>query len=151
MSITHHPSPAIERLLAVRLFSGCTDKDLGRIDRLTTAQDVPAGTVLCRQGTFGRETFVVVAGQAEVSIDGVVIATLGPSSFFGELSVLDGDPRVATVTALTPMSLLVMTRRELEQMLADVPAVARRMLVAVGGRLRLADRALGARGRDSGP
>lgn len=143
MSITRHPSPVLDGLRAVRLFGGCTDKELEHIDRITTGQDVTAGTVLCRQGSFGRQTFVILAGQAEVTIDGVVIATLGPSSFFGELSVLDGDPRVATVTALTPMSLLVMSPRELEQLLADVPAVARRMLVAVGGRLRLADRALG--------
>jgi CRP-like cAMP-binding protein len=135
----------IEQLRAVRLFRGCSDRDLALIDRLTTVDQVPAGLVLCKQGSVGRETFIIIDGQADVAIDGTVIATLGPSSFFGELSVLDGDPRVATVTAVTPMSLLVLSPRELEQLLADIPSVARRVLVAVGARLRLADRALAAR------
>jgi CRP-like cAMP-binding protein len=141
MSLTRPPTAALDRLRALRLFAGCSDKDLARVDRLTCAKDVDAGTVLCRQGAVGRQTFVIVSGQAEVAIDGAVIATLGPSSFFGELSVLDGDPRVATVTAITPMTLLVLSPRELQQLLADLPSVARRVLVTVGGRLRLANRA----------
>jgi CRP/FNR family cyclic AMP-dependent transcriptional regulator len=141
MPITRHPRPAIEALRSVSLFAGCTDKELGRIDRLTCPADVAAGTVLCRQGCFGTQTFIVVSGQAIVSVDGTEIAQLGPGSFFGEMSVLDGNRRVATVTAFMPMSLLVLTARELDQLLLDVPSVARRMLAAVGGRLRLADRA----------
>jgi CRP/FNR family transcriptional regulator, cyclic AMP receptor protein len=132
----------IERLRAVGLFAGCTDKELAQVDRLTCRQDVPAGTVLCRQDAFGCQTFVVIDGHAQVTIDGAEIATLGPGSFFGEMSVLDGNRRVATVAALTPMTVLVLSAQELDQLLLDVPAVGRRMLAAVGGRLRLADRAL---------
>jgi CRP-like cAMP-binding protein len=126
----------------IALFRGCTAHELSRIDQLVYRQLVASGTVLCRQGCFGRQSFVIVSGQAEVTIDGSPIATLGPGDFFGELSVLDGDPRTATVTALTSMALLVLHGHELESLLADVPQVARRMLATVGGRLRLANRAL---------
>jgi CRP-like cAMP-binding protein len=65
------------------------------------------------------------------------------------MSVLDGSRRVATVTAITAMTLLVMNPQELDALLAEVPTVARRMLAAVGARLRLADRALSRQGQAS--
>lgn len=142
MPITRRPRRAVEPLRAVSLFASCTDKELERIAGLSCASDVAAGAVLCRQGCFGEQTFVVVSGEAAVAIDGRQIATLGPGSFFGEMSPLDGHRRVATVTAVTPMTVLVFTVRELDQLLLTVPSVARRMLAAVGNRLRLADRAL---------
>jgi CRP/FNR family transcriptional regulator, cyclic AMP receptor protein len=145
MSIVRSRNPALDDLRDLRLFHGCTEKQLSRVDSLVCPQDVPGGAVLCRQGTFGRQTFVIVSGQAEVAIDGVPIATLGPGSFFGEMSVLDRCRRVATVTALTPMTLLVLSSQELELLLADVPKVARHMLATMGSRLRLADRAFGER------
>lgn len=135
---------SIEHLRDVGLFSGCSDRELQRVDRLTCTEDVAAGTVLCKQGVFGRESFVIVSGHADVSIDCAPIATLGPGSFFGELSVLDGYRRAATVTAATPMTVLVLSGQELEALLADVPRVGRKMLAAMGSRLRLADRVLGA-------
>jgi CRP/FNR family cyclic AMP-dependent transcriptional regulator len=134
--------PTLSHLRDVELFRGCSERQLRHIDSLTCLDDAPAGTVLCRQGSFGRQTFVVVFGEAEVTIDGAVVATLGPGSFFGELSVLDGDPRVATVTARTPMTLLVFSSQEFEVLLADVPRVARKMLATMGSRLRRADQAL---------
>ncbi len=124
------------------LFGGCDDRELERLEQLTSTYDVPPGKVLCRQGQFGHESFFVISGEAEVAIDGVTIATLGPGSFFGEMALLDGSRRVASVTALTPMKVLVSTSKELEMILTDVPRVARRMLTTMTGRLRLADRVL---------
>jgi len=142
MPTIRHRNPGVDRVQTLSLFRGCTDRELERIDRLTSTTHVPAGKVLCHQGHFGHESFFVISGEADVTIDGVTIATLGPSSFFGEMSLLDGSRRVASVTALTPMTLLVSTTQELDVLLADIPRVARRMLAAMSGRLRLADRAL---------
>ena len=129
-------------LRGIDLFRACTDRELAIVDQLTTTIDVSPGTVICRQGRPGQESFVVVAGEAAVAVDGATIASVGPGSFFGEMSVLDHAPRVATVTALTPMTLLASTGQELERLIVEVPPVGRHMLGAMSGRLRTADQAL---------
>jgi CRP/FNR family cyclic AMP-dependent transcriptional regulator len=138
-------NPDSDWLRELTLFRGCGDRELERVQQLTSIFDIPEGKVLCRQGQFGQETFFVISGEAEVAIDGTRIASLGPGSFFGEMSPLDGSRRVASVTAITQMKVLVSTSTELEMLLTDVPRVARRMLATVTGRLRLADRVLAAR------
>jgi CRP-like cAMP-binding protein len=102
----------------------------------------PAGTVLCTEGRAGQECFVLVAGEVTVAIGGSEVATLGAGSVFGELAVLDGEPRTATATATTPVCVLVFTRREFADLLEDAPRVARRILATVGARLRQTDRRL---------
>ena len=128
----------ISQLRAVALFRGCSDKELEHIDSLGCRNDVERGTVLCRQGRIGRQAFVVLDGEATVAIDGVDVATIGPGSFFGEMSVLDGAPRVGTVTASTSMTVLVFAPHELEALLSH-GRIARRMLGTVTARLRQAD------------
>ena len=136
------PTRLIDQLRGVSLFASCTDKELERIDRLGCPNEVEPGAVLCRQGSVGRQTFVILEGEATVTIDGAEVAHLGPGSFFGEMSVLDGSPRVGTVTATTPMTLLVFTPQELAELLSNA-RVVRRMLATVSGRLRLAERSNG--------
>ena len=136
------PARMIERLGSVSLFAGCTTKELERIAGLGCPSEVPAGSLLCRQGAVGRQTFVILEGEAAVTIDGGVVAHLGPGTFFGEMSVIDGTQRVATVTAATDMTVLTLSVQELRELM-DIPRVVRRMLATVSGRLRLADRSLG--------
>ena len=128
----------IETLAAVDLFAGCSKTELRELASITTEIDAALGDVLCREGGTGRECYVVIEGEAAVTIDGDEIDVVGPGGFFGEMALLDGGPRVATVTATTPMRLLVMSRAEFVDVLTDVPSVARKILVAVGGRLRTA-------------
>jgi RimJ/RimL family protein N-acetyltransferase len=129
----------IGRLAEIDLFQPCSPRQLHELASLTTELDAVKGTVLCREGEAGREWFVVRAGQATVSIDGDAVATIGPGGFFGELSLLDGEPRVATVTAATDVQLVVMSRQEFNELLARMPLVSRRILREIGGRLRAAD------------
>ncbi len=128
----------IERLSQVALFAACTKAELRKLAAITTETVTPAGEVLCREGSAGRECYVVMEGEATVSIDGRPLDTVGPGGFFGEMALLDGGPRVATVTADTEMRLLVLSRSEFTSLLADVPSVSRKMLEALGHRLRLA-------------
>ena len=126
----------ISRLQSVPLFSGLRRKDLERVARLCTRTDVDAGTVLCREGSAGHEFFVIVDGTADVTIRRKTVNTLGPGDFFGELALLDAGPRVATVTASSPLIALVLTGGEFRTMLNDEPQVAVRLLPAIGQRLR---------------
>jgi CRP-like cAMP-binding protein len=126
-------------LSQVGLFSDCTRGQLRELAKHTTEVRAPAGAVLCREGERGRECFVIRDGEASVTIAGDAIATVGPGAIFGELSLLDGQPRIATVTAASDMELVVLSRREFDEMLATVPAVSRRILQSVGARLRVAD------------
>ena len=128
----------IDRLSQVTLFRACSPAELRELAGITTELDVAAGDVLCTEGQVGRDCFVVVDGEATVTIGGDELDTVGPGGFFGEMALLDGGPRVATVIARTDMKLLVLSRGELGQLLNDVPSVARKMLEAVGGRRRAA-------------
>jgi CRP/FNR family cyclic AMP-dependent transcriptional regulator len=126
----------IETLSSVWLFSLCTRKELGALASLATQIDVPAGKVLATQGQTGREFFVIVSGKAEATRSNVPIAVLGPGTFFGEMSLLEHKPRVATVTTTEPTTVLVLTAREFEKLVESMPSVDRKMLIVIADRLR---------------
>jgi CRP/FNR family cyclic AMP-dependent transcriptional regulator len=125
-----------EALASVPLFRRCSPDELRRVGGLATELDLATGTVVCRQGTPGHEACIVVEGEAEVAIDEEVVATIGPGGFFGELALLDGGPRVATVTATKPLHLLVLNRQEFRAMVEQAPTVAWNLLEGIGSRLR---------------
>lgn len=120
------------------LFSECTDDELERIAALAHGMRVPAGHVVVREGDEGSEFFVVADGRARVSVgEGTAVADLGPGSFFGEMALLDGGDRVATVTATTELELLVLHRDEFNEMLSlAMPTLAPKLLAVVGRRVR---------------
>jgi CRP/FNR family cyclic AMP-dependent transcriptional regulator len=131
----------VELLRGVSLFSGCSNRELSRIAALVDEIDVPAGRVLTREGEPGREVFVVVEGQARVTVGNRAwIAPLAPGSAFGEISLLDQGPRSATVTAETEMCLLVLDSRSFSALIAEVPSVARKVMRGLAERLRMAER-----------
>jgi CRP-like cAMP-binding protein len=129
------PSPYVRDLKAVPLFAGCTPAELARVAALTTGVHVAAGKVLCTEGTVGREFFIVEAGEASVSVDGHEVATLGAGSFFGEIALLSHAPRTATVTAVTPMQVLVLTPAEFHGLVALSPAIAKNVQEAMDTRV----------------
>jgi CRP-like cAMP-binding protein len=98
------------RLKEVPFFSSLKKKELELIARQADEIDVPAGKVLAKQGDLGDEFYVIESGSADVARDGERINELGPGDFFGEIALLEEDRRNATVTATTPMELIVMTR-----------------------------------------
>lgn len=91
---------------------------------------------LCRRGEIGQSFYVVVDGEAIVTIDGEKLATLGPGCGFGEVALMSRDGRrVADVTAATPMTLVVFSRPEFAALMAEVPRVAREVVRLSGQRL----------------
>jgi CRP-like cAMP-binding protein len=131
----------VKLLKGVRLFSACNDRELGRIASLADEIDVEEGRVLTKEGTPGGEFFVVADGLATASIRKKKLATLGPGSFFGEMSILDHGPRAATIVADTPMHLLVLDPRSFVTLLDDVPSVARKIMRVLAERLREVEKA----------
>src|SRR2546421_12588428 len=92
-----------QTLSRIPIFAECSKKELRAISKLVTPMNIAAGRVLTQQGETGREFMIIANGNATVRRNGRKVATLGPGDFFGELSVLAGVPRTATVTADTDM------------------------------------------------
>jgi CRP/FNR family transcriptional regulator, cyclic AMP receptor protein len=122
------------RLKAVPFFSGMSKSELATVAQQTDEVDVPAGKVLTREGDFGEEFFLIDAGTAQVTRGGESVAELGPGDFFGEMALLGEDRRNATVTATTPMSLIVMTRPSFRALDRADPAVHATVAKAIAER-----------------
>ena len=126
-------------LSKIWMFSACSAGQLKTIRKAIEEVSVPAGRVLCEEGSLGREFFFIVEGSAAVSRNGRKQATLDAGKWFGELSLLDRKPRSATVISETPMTLLVLEQRRFNGLLDDMPTLSHKLLVAMAQRLRDAD------------
>jgi CRP-like cAMP-binding protein len=129
----------VDRLQDVQLFSSCTVKELTQIARASDEVAVGEGTSVVTEGSLGHEFYLILDGRTAVSRGGKPVAELGPGQYFGEMSLLDGAPRNATVTALAPTKLMVLGQREFAALLDSTPGVARKLLTQMAARLRAAD------------
>jgi len=118
-----HQDAKLDHLRAVRLFRNCNHKQLERVAEIVDEAEVEAGRQLCRQGEQGHEAFVVISGEASVTIDGEEVGTAGPGTLVGQVSLIDHGTRTATVTAKTPMHLLVVPAQRFTQLLDEVPGL----------------------------
>lgn len=125
-----------ELLGACRLFHGVDPKDLTAVAGRAIEVDFPADRVIARQGEIGTGFFLVVDGSVRVVRDGEELAVLGPGEFFGELSVLDGLPRVAQVVAVEPTRCLALATWDFEQVLLENPTLSLAVLRGLASRLR---------------
>jgi CRP-like cAMP-binding protein len=125
-----------ELLAACRLFSGVAPDDLAAVAGRAIEVDFPANHVIARQGEIGTGFFLVVSGSVRVVRGGEQVAVLGPGDFFGELSVLDGQPRVAQVAAIEPTRCLALASWDFEQALLESPSLALSILRGLAARLR---------------
>jgi CRP-like cAMP-binding protein len=123
------------------LFAGCSLREKRSLSQMGTLVTVGAGTTLTPEGRPGREFFVVREGEAACSVRGRPRAAFTSGDFFGEMSLLDGGPRTATVTSETPMELVVYSSSEFRAMLDVSARISRRLLVEMARRLRAADEA----------
>ncbi|OFX14320.1 MAG: hypothetical protein A2V59_12210 [Armatimonadetes bacterium RBG_19FT_COMBO_69_19] len=134
-------SEKVKLLQRVALFEGLSSRQLAQVARLVDEVNVAAGKRLAMAGQTGRELFVIVEGRALARTPRGRTVQLGPGQFFGEMSLLDGGPRSATVEASTPMRLLVIGYREFWQLLAESPLIAKQIMRVLSNRLREADAA----------
>lgn len=125
----------IARLKQSPLFEGLSQKQLARLAQLTDDLESPPGTVLCKEGSRGREFFVIIDGEAEVTCRGRRIATVGAGDFFGEIALLEQVNRTATVTALTPLDFFVISDTAFKSVLATDPTIEHKLLRALARRV----------------
>jgi CRP/FNR family cyclic AMP-dependent transcriptional regulator len=129
----------IDHLASVSLFSACSKKELQAVARASDQVDLAEGRALCEQGSIGREAFIILEGTAEVKRNGKKVATLKAGDTFGELALLDHGPRTATVTATTPLKVLVIGAREFAGVIDEVPPIAHKLLKALAALVRELD------------
>jgi CRP/FNR family transcriptional regulator, cyclic AMP receptor protein len=125
----------VAAMARVPLFCRLSKGDLARIARLADEVDLPQGKKLTREGSRGREFFVLLEGSADVKRQGQRIATMRGGDFFGEIALVTDVPRTATVTTTSPVRALVITDRAFRELLRDSPPIQGKVLEAVASRL----------------
>jgi CRP-like cAMP-binding protein len=125
----------IELLRNVPLFAGCSKKELRELASRTDEIDLREGYVLTREGGSGREFIVLVEGTARVTREGKTLADLSAGDWVGEIALLTNVPRTATVTATSPVRVLVVTARSFKLLVETMPSIALKVLASVGDRL----------------
>ncbi len=129
----------IGALRKVPLLACLPRRDLARILDLGKEQEFRKGAVITKAGNQARDFYLILDGQAQWSAPGRRTALLEPGDYFGEMSVLAGGPRTATVVALTPVTALRIGRSQFLAMLDAYGSVARRILVEMSTRARVAE------------
>jgi CRP-like cAMP-binding protein len=118
------------------LFGGVRPEDIAAIAERALEVDFPAGHVIARQGEIGTGLFVIVDGAVRVVRDGEELARLKSGDFFGEMSVIDGLPRVAQVVSSEPTRCLALASWEFERLVLDHPTIGLAILRGLSARLR---------------
>ena len=132
--------PKVEMLRRVPALAGYRDRQLAELARLVDELSLATGHVLTTEGRPGAEAFLIVEGEALVTVGGRAVARLGPGQFVGEMALLDHEPCSATVTATSPMRVLVMDPAAFSRMLEDT-SMARRIARTLAERLRAVEAA----------
>lgn len=132
----------VDALRTVPLFADLSIHELERVAGLTDEVPFVTGQVLAAQGAPGEEFLIIVQGSVEVRRNDTPLTTQGPGDHVGEMSLLDGEPRSATVMAVSDGEALVVHRRDFDYLVDTVPKLARKLLANLSRRLRAADRRL---------
>ncbi len=125
----------VELIRGVPLFAGCSKQELQEIAGIADEITLPNGKALTREGATGQEFLVLVDGAAEVKRKGRKVNTLRSGDFLGEIALITGAPRTATVTTTKPSRMLVITARDFRSLLRRVPSIQLKVLEALASRL----------------
>ncbi len=125
----------VDLLKRAPLFAKLPKKHLTEIAALADEIDLPEGKELTKEGAPGREFFVLIEGSADVRRNGRKVNTMRAGDFFGEIALISGSPRTATVTATEPVRTLVLTQRDFRTLLRNEPEIQSKVLEALAERL----------------
>ncbi|HUS89306.1 MAG TPA: cyclic nucleotide-binding domain-containing protein [Desulfosporosinus sp.] len=129
----------IDLLKKIPMFSKLSNRQLIEIAKHAQSVSVKAGEVLVKQGSRGWEFFFVVEGKAQVQKSGKTIKKLTSDDFFGEIALIDQEPRTATVIADTDMTLLVVDTRSFSHLLETTPGLQGKIILALCSYIRKAE------------
>jgi len=135
--------PYEDELSKVWIFAKLDPEDLARIGKSVVPRTFPAGTEIVKDGEQAVAFYVIVKGKVEVVKGDEVLTTFGPSDSFGEMALLDGFPRVASVRAVEDTDCIVMTRWDFTAELKSEPSIALAMLPVMSKRIRELEERLG--------
>lgn len=130
-------------LSAVPLFSGLSRRHLKKLAEHADVVRFREREAIVESGHPGGTFYVILEGEARVVRGGKAIGRVEPGEFFGEISLLDGGPRSATVVAATPVTAIRIFKRSFDRVVTQEPAVASKILAVVARRLREAERPIG--------
>jgi CRP-like cAMP-binding protein len=125
----------VDLIAKVPLFAGLSKKELGQVASIADEIDLPDNKVLMREGDRGREFYVLIDGEVQVTRGGKTVATRGSGDFVGEIALVSRLPRTATVTTRKPVRALVIRDVEFRALLQRTPPIALKVLQAVADRL----------------
>jgi len=126
----------VDLLVAVSLFSKCSRGELKTIARHAETVRLEPGVALTRQGEAGDAFYVILDGTASVVVDGDIVSELGAGDWFGELALLDGQARSATVTSTGELEVAVLGVRMFRTLLREFPDLAAQLLAGMAAALR---------------
>jgi CRP-like cAMP-binding protein len=130
-----HKDAKVELISRAPLFADCSKRELRQIAGISDELDVPADTTLTKEGASGREFILIVEGAAEVHRRGRKVNTLGAGDFLGEIALITGTPRTATVTTTEPTHVLVLTSQAFRSLLRQVPSIQIKVLETLARRI----------------
>jgi CRP/FNR family cyclic AMP-dependent transcriptional regulator len=125
----------VELIKGVPLFAGCSKRELQEIAAIADELALPESRTLTREGSTGQEFLVLVEGAAEVKRKGRKVNSLRSGDFLGEIALITGAPRTATVVTTKPSRVLVITARDFKALLRRVPSIQLKVLDALASRL----------------
>lgn len=137
-----------ELLKDVPLFAGLDEDDLSRLSLVLTDKHYPKDSVVVSASDPGDALYIIAEGQVKVSLwsdsgKEIILDTLSDGAFFGEMSLVDGEPRSANVTCITDAHILRLARRDFLQLLRQYPSIAINVMTEMCVRLRRADESIG--------
>ena len=125
----------VELLKRVPLFAGLSKRDLAQVASIADELDVPAGTALTKEGRHGAEFVVIVEGAADVRRGGRKLNSLRAGDFLGEIALITGRPRTATVQTTEPTRILILTSAGFRRLMRDTPSLQEKVLHALAERI----------------
>ena len=125
----------VDALRQAPLFADLSKKELAELATHAEDMEVAEGQAIVREGENGHEFFVILDGEIEVSAGGKVVATRGGGDFVGEIALLEETKRTATVTAKSPLHVMVLTRQDFRRLVDNNPSVERKVMHALARRV----------------
>lgn len=131
-----HKNEKTARIEKLPLFRDCSHKELAAVADVLVEEEIEPGAVLTREGQDGGTAYIIVEGHAEVVREGHTLASVGPGEIVGELSLLDQQPRIATVQAVTALRMLAFSHDDFAKLMATVPELSQALLSVLAKRVR---------------